>query len=259
MSPAERQERGTEASGQDPAPQQCGVPDLPVRAQAAGPGPSAIRMRVSRADPWSVMSMSCLVLLGLGACVLVTMVLVWAMLTAMDPEAWPSFGWTLVIAAGVVTLEVVLGTALATLGAFLYNMSSQYAGGVHLTLADDPALAREGRPELLPDVGRAFHRLQDRLGFPPPGCGARYVELADRCGDAWRRLRGRAGDWRTARQGSRQDTRQDSRQVSRYGTRQDEDSRPGPDDGHGHGHGQDDRDRRDRDDPDTRVEETTPG
>ncbi|MFJ6561291.1 DUF3566 domain-containing protein [Streptomyces sp. NPDC091412] len=247
MSPAEHQERGAEASGQDPAPQQCGVQDRSVRSQAAGPGPSAIRMRVARADPRSVMSMSCLVLLGLGACVLVTMVLVWAMLTAMDPEAWPSFGWTLVIAAGVVALEVVLGTAMATLGAFLYNMSSQYAGGVHLTLADDPAMVREGRPDLLPDVGRAYHRLQDRLGFPPPGCGARYVEFADRCGDAWRRLRGRAGDRRTARQGNRQD--------SRYDTRQDADSRPGPDDGHG----QNDRDRRDRDDPDTRVEETTPG
>lgn len=247
MSPAERQEHGTEVSGQDPAPQQCGVPDRPERPQASGPEPSAIRMRVSRADPWSVMAMSCLVLLGLGACVLVTMVLVWAMLTAMDPEAWPSFGWTLVIAAGVVTLEVVLGTALATLGAFLYNMSSQYAGGVHLTLADDAAMTCEGRPELLPDVGRVFRRLQDRLGFPPPGSGARYVEFADRCGDAWRRLRGRAAGRRLTRQGTPQD--------SRYDTRQDEDSRPGPDGGHG----QDGRDRRDRDDPDTRVEETTPG
>ncbi|MGW2763318.1 DUF3566 domain-containing protein [Streptomyces sp. NPDC001275] len=250
MSPAERRERGTEASGQDPAPQQSGVPDRPVRSQAAGPGPSAIRMRISRADPWSVMTTSCLVLLGLGACVLVTMVLVWAMLTAMDPEAWPSFGWTLVIAAGVVTLEVVLGTAMATLGAFLYNMSSQYAGGVHLTLAEDAAatsdLRPDLRPDLLPDVGGVFHRFQDRLGFPPPGCGARYVEFVDRCGDAWRRLRGRAGGGRI--------TPQDTRQDSWYDTRQDKDRRPGPDDGHGH-----DRDRRDRDDPDTRVEETTPG
>ncbi|MFE4412946.1 DUF3566 domain-containing protein [Streptomyces sp. NPDC093064] len=247
MSPAERQERGTEASGQDPAPQQCGVADRPVRPQAAGAGRSAIRMRISRADPWSVMTTSCLVLLGLGACVLVTMVLVWAMLTAMDPEAWPSFGWTLVIAAGVVTLEVVLGTAMATLGAVLYNMSSKYAGGVHLTLAEDAAAASDlrpdFRPDLLPDVGGVFHRLQDRLGFPPPGCGARYVEFVDRCGDAWRRLRGRVGGGRI------------TRQDSRYDTRQDKDSRPGPDDGHD----QDDRDRRDRDDPDTRVEETTPG
>ncbi|MFI9599914.1 DUF3566 domain-containing protein [Streptomyces sp. NPDC052043] len=234
MSPAEHQERGAEAPGQEPAPQQCGDPDGPVRHQASQPRPSAIRMRVSRADPWSVMATSCLVLLGLGICVLVCTVLVWAMLTAMDPEAWPSFGWTLVIATGVVTLEVVLGTALATLGTLLYNMSSQYAGGVHLTLADDAAAAGEPRPELVPDVGRLFHRLQDRLGFPPPGCGARYVEFADRCGDAWRRLRGRVGG----------------------GTdRQDQDAGPGRDGGRG----RDDRDRGDRDDPDTRVEETTPG
>ncbi|MFB7455081.1 MULTISPECIES: DUF3566 domain-containing protein [unclassified Streptomyces] len=217
MSTAEHQEDGTEAaSGQRPDPQR----------------PSAIRMRVSRADPWSVMTTSCLVLLGLGACVLVTMVLVWAMLTALDPEAWPSFGWTLVIAAGVVTLEVVLGTALATLGAFLYNMSSQYAGGVHLTLADDAAAGSGPRPELLPDVGRVFRRLQARVGFPPPGWGARYVEFVDHCGDAWRRLKGRA-------------------------TGHDRDGGRGQGPGRGSGH--DERARGDRDDPDARVEETTSG
>ncbi|MFF4145377.1 hypothetical protein ACFY0A_29250 [Streptomyces sp. NPDC001698] len=100
-----------------------------------------------------------------------------------------------------------------------------------------------------------FHRFQDRLGFPPPGCGARYVEFVDRCGDAWRRLRGRVGGRRITPQDTRQDSPYDTRQDSPYDTRQDKDSRPGPDDGHG----QDDRDRRDRDDPDTRVEETTPG
>ncbi|MFJ4513578.1 DUF3566 domain-containing protein [Streptomyces sp. NPDC088816] len=221
MNTAEHQEDGTEgASGQRPVPQR----------------PSSIRMRVSRADPWSVMTTSCLVLLGLGACVLVTMVFVWAMLTAMDPEGWPSFGWTLVIAAGVVSLEVVFGTALATLGAFLYNMSSQYAGGVHLTLADDAAAGPDPRPELLPDVGQVLRRIQDRVGFPPPGWGARYVGFVDHCGDAWRRLKGRAaGHGQAAGDGG-------------HGGH-----------GQGGGSGHDKRGRGDRDDPDTRVEETTSG
>jgi hypothetical protein len=186
-----------------------------------------VRLRVSRADPWSVMTTSCLLLVGLGVCVLVTMMLVWCVLSVLDPDAWPSFGWALAIAAGVVTLEVVLGTALATLGAFLYNMSSQYAGGVHLTLSDDIPAAEAACSGLLPDVGRLLRRLQARLGFPPPGWGARYVDFADRCAEAGRRLR------RTRRPG-----------LSRHGDR-------------GGGTG---RDRRDgQDDPDARVEETTPG
>lgn len=185
-----------------------------------------VRLRISRADPWSVMTTSCLLLVGLGVCVLVTMMLVWGVLSALDPEAWPSFGWALAIAAGVVTLEVVLGTALATLGAFLYNMSSQYAGGVHLTLADDPPAASAGS-ELLPDVGRLYRRLQARLGFPPPGWGAWYVGFADRCAEAGRRLR------RTRRPGT-------SRRDGREGRT-----------GRGRRGGQDD--------PDARVEETTSG
>jgi hypothetical protein len=185
-----------------------------------------VRLRISRADPWSVMTTSCLLLVGLGICVLVTMMLVWGVLSVLDPDAWHTLGRALANAAGVVTLEVVLGSALATLGAFLYNMSSQYAGGVHLTLADDVPAASAGS-ELLPDVGRLYRRLQARLGFPPPGWGARYVDFADRCAEAGRRLR------RTRRPGpSRHDDR---------------DGRTG-------------RDRRGgQDDPDARVEETTPG
>ncbi|MFE9169796.1 DUF3566 domain-containing protein [Streptomyces kebangsaanensis] len=185
-----------------------------------------VRLRISRADPWSVMTTSCLLLVGLGICVLVTMMLVWGVLSVLDPEAWPSFGWALAIAAGIVTLEVVLGTALATLGAFLYNMSSQYAGGVHLTLADDIPAASAGS-ELLPDVGRLYRRLQARLGFPRPGWGARYVGFADRCAEAGRRLR------RTERSGpSRRDERDGRTDPGRPGG---------------------------QDDPDARVEETTPG
>ncbi|GAA0922511.1 DUF3566 domain-containing protein [Streptomyces thermoalcalitolerans] len=193
-------------------------------------GRRTIRLRIARADPWSVMTTSCLLLVGLGICVLLTMTAVWVVLSLLDPDAWPSFGSTLTIAAGVVTLEVILGTALATLGAFLYNLSSQYAGGVHLTLADDIAAAEAAGAALLPDVGRLYRRLQARLGFPPPGWGARYVDFADRCAATGRRLR------RTRRPGS---------------LRPDERSCPT---------GRTDRDHQSgRDDPDSRVKGTVSG
>lgn len=189
-----------------------------------------IRLRVSRADPWSVMTTSCLLLVGLGICVLLTLTAVWGVLGLLDPETWSSFSWTFTVAAGVVTLEVILGTALATLGAFLYNISSRYAGGVHLTLADDTPAAEVAGAALLPDVGRLYRRLQARLGFPPPGWGARYVDFADRCAATGRRLR------RTRWSGS---------------LRPDERSCPT---------GRTDRDHRTgRDDPDTRVEGSMPG
>ncbi len=42
-------------------------------------------------------------------------------------------GFTILVA----TVDVVLITAIATLGAFLYNMAAALLGGVELTLAED--------------------------------------------------------------------------------------------------------------------------
>ena len=42
-------------------------------------------------------------------------------------------GFTLLVSV----LDVVLMTALATLGAFIYNLSAGFVGGVELTLAED--------------------------------------------------------------------------------------------------------------------------
>ena len=42
-------------------------------------------------------------------------------------------GFTIIVAA----VDVVLLTAIATLGAFLYNMSASLLGGIEVTLAED--------------------------------------------------------------------------------------------------------------------------
>jgi hypothetical protein len=39
--------------------------------------------------------------------------------------------------AVIAVIDVVLLTALATLGSFLYNLTSGFVGGIELTLAED--------------------------------------------------------------------------------------------------------------------------
>ena len=43
----------------------------------------------------------------------------------------------IVLTSVIAVIDVVLATALATLGAFIYNLSAGFVGGVELTLAED--------------------------------------------------------------------------------------------------------------------------
>ncbi|UXY23276.1 DUF3566 domain-containing protein [Streptomyces cynarae] len=95
------------------------------------------RLRLSGADPWSVMTTSFLISVTLGLCSIVTVALLWVLLTVVGAVAWRSLGWALALTAGVAVVEVALTTALATLAAFLYNMSAGLVGGVELTATED--------------------------------------------------------------------------------------------------------------------------
>ncbi|MFJ8357565.1 DUF3566 domain-containing protein [Streptomyces sp. NPDC093984] len=99
-------------------------------------GPRA-RLRLSGADPWSVTTTSFLISLTLGVCSIVTITLLWVLLSVVGAVAWRSLGWALALTAVVAVLEVALTTALATLAAFLYNMSAGLVGGVELTVTED--------------------------------------------------------------------------------------------------------------------------
>ncbi|MFF9585979.1 DUF3566 domain-containing protein [Streptomyces achromogenes] len=143
---------GTGAAAEHPAPALAGASG----ADGAGrPGPVSgrwsrrvpgggapvsgrrpIRLRLSEADPWSVMVTSFLLLAGLGVLVVATAGVSWIMLNAMAPDVLPAFSTFLAVAVGVVTVEVVLGTGLVTLGAFLYNLSAQYSGGVEIAVTE---------------------------------------------------------------------------------------------------------------------------
>jgi hypothetical protein len=149
------------ASGTDarrtPAKKAAKAPK-PAKPAAPKAGRRA-RLRLTRIDPWSVMKTSFLLSIALAVVTVVAVFMVWTVLGAAD--VWSSInstvqdvvggqdadsfdiqdylgtrrvvGFTMIVAA----VDVVLLTAISTLGAFLYNMSASLLGGVEVTLAED--------------------------------------------------------------------------------------------------------------------------
>ncbi|MFJ1928155.1 MULTISPECIES: DUF3566 domain-containing protein [unclassified Streptomyces] len=117
------------------------------------------RLRVAKADPWSVMKVSFLLSIALGICTVVASAVLWMVMDAMgvfstvggtiseatgsnegsgfDLQSFLSLPRVLIFTSVIAVIDVVLATALATLGAFIYNLSAGFVGGVELTLAED--------------------------------------------------------------------------------------------------------------------------
>ncbi|MDF3300950.1 DUF3566 domain-containing protein [Streptomyces tropicalis] len=117
------------------------------------------RLRVAKADPWSVMKVSFLLSIALGICTVVAAAVLWMVMDAMgvfstvggtiseatgsnesngfDLQSFLSLPNVLMFTSIIAVIDVVLATALATLGAFIYNISAGFVGGVELTLAED--------------------------------------------------------------------------------------------------------------------------
>ncbi|MEV6163608.1 DUF3566 domain-containing protein [Streptomyces sp. NPDC052052] len=117
------------------------------------------RLRVAKADPWSVMKVSFLLSIALGICTVVASAVLWMVMDAMgvfstvggtiseatgsndnsgfDLQSFLSLPRVLLFTSVIAVIDVVLATALATLGSFIYNLSAGFVGGVELTLAED--------------------------------------------------------------------------------------------------------------------------
>nr|WP_165985029.1 DUF3566 domain-containing protein [Streptomyces sp. YIM 98790] len=117
------------------------------------------RLRVAKADPWSVMKVSFLLSIALGICTVVAVAVLWMVMDSMgvfsavggtiseatgtensagfDLEAFLSLSRVLAFTGLIAAIDVVLATALATLGAFMYNLSAGFVGGIEVTLAED--------------------------------------------------------------------------------------------------------------------------
>ena len=128
----------------------------PEPAAPARQAPRRARLVLRRVDPWSVLKTSlvysiCLLLVGVAAVAILYNVL--DGLGVLDSladfintitDAAPGttvrddFDASIVVTAAAVILGVnaLLITALATLGAFLYNLCASFTGGVEVTLAE---------------------------------------------------------------------------------------------------------------------------
>ncbi|MET7616295.1 DUF3566 domain-containing protein [Streptomyces sp. NPDC005408] len=167
--------------GEQPAPQQAAQPYHPPQAYPSPHGVGAqqpgaavrrprtgarttprtrkARLRVAKADPWSVMKVSFLLSIALGICTVIAAAVLWMVMDAMgvfstvggtiseatgsnesngfDLQSFLSLPRVLIFTSVIAVIDVVLATALATLGAFIYNLSAGFVGGVELTLAED--------------------------------------------------------------------------------------------------------------------------
>jgi hypothetical protein len=132
----------------------------PTGAQSAAAAARArrVKLTVSRIDPWSAMKMSFLISVALGIAGVVMVAVLWMILSGMgvfsevnrlvgtiisdssnpfDIMDFLGFGRVLSLSIVLGVIDVILMTALATLGAFLYNICSALVGGLQLTLTDD--------------------------------------------------------------------------------------------------------------------------
>lgn len=118
------------------------------------------RLRLSQVDPWSVMKTAFLFSVAAGIVLWVATGTVWAVIsssgmfeeinrmvgdiiqtpgddTPFRIQDYINTSKVMGTAALVAVIDVVIFTALATLGAFLYNLASAMIGGLEVTLAED--------------------------------------------------------------------------------------------------------------------------
>jgi Transmembrane domain of unknown function (DUF3566) len=166
---ARPQGQGPQRPGQQGAPAQApGQPRTAGVPQGRGAGATSpmatgararrVKLTVSRVDPWSAMKMSFLISVALGIAGVVMVAVLWMILSGMgvfaevnrligqviqdqenpfDLMDFLGFGRVLSLSIVIGVIDVILMTALSTLGAFLYNICSSLVGGLQLTLTDD--------------------------------------------------------------------------------------------------------------------------
>ena len=121
--------------------------------------PRARRMKLglTQIDPWSVTKVSFMLLIAVALIQVIAVVFLYYVLQAVgvfdsltsivssaglnskgfDIASFISLGRVLSIFTIVSVFEIVVGTVLAAIGAFLYNIVSSLVGGIHVTLGDD--------------------------------------------------------------------------------------------------------------------------
>ena len=140
------------APTENPRPSTGRIPTV-----SAHTGPRRVRLAISRVDPWSVMKLSLLLSVAIGIMLVVAVVVVWLTLDRMhvfaqiddlvtqitgqestiNVKEYVEFRRVVSGSMLVGVVDVFILTALATIGAFLYNIVAALVGGVHVTMTDD--------------------------------------------------------------------------------------------------------------------------
>jgi hypothetical protein len=136
----------------------AGAPTTPGANRPAA-APRRVKLSVSRVDPWSVMKLSFLLSVTIGIAGVVMVTVLWMILSGMgvfadinrtvqdvlsnnngvtfDLMDYIGLGRVVSLSIVIAVIDVILMTAIATLGAFLYNVCSSLVGGLQATLTDD--------------------------------------------------------------------------------------------------------------------------
>lgn len=142
------------AAGQQARPASAPTPEVPRPAPA---GPRRVRLAISRVDPWSVMKLAFLLAVAIAIMTVVATAVFWSVLNslgvfttvqsfvadAVGPQSnvnltqYVEFPRVISLATLISICNIVLLTAIATIMAFLYNITAALVGGVHMTLTDD--------------------------------------------------------------------------------------------------------------------------
>ena len=143
-------------------------PAAPVVQPEAAPKPKVgtarrtrkARLRISQVDPWSVMKTSFLFSIAAGIMLVVAVYAFWTVLsstqlfdsinemvqnvvstpgdsTPFRVQEYVNTQKVMGVAALIACVDVLIFTALATLGSFLYNLAATMLGGLEVTLAED--------------------------------------------------------------------------------------------------------------------------
>ncbi|GAB3438221.1 DUF3566 domain-containing protein [Actinophytocola sediminis] len=145
-----------DGSNPSAGPLRMGAAAAPSALRRPGRGPRRANLQIKRFDPWSVLKLSLVLSVALFFVWLVAVGVLYAVLNGMGvwdklngisseilqpaddggSEPLISAGRVFGVAAIIGAVNIVLFSALATVGAFIYNVSADLAGGLEVTLAE---------------------------------------------------------------------------------------------------------------------------
>jgi hypothetical protein len=154
--PAPRKQPAERPAGEPPAAAAAGHSSTPtsrIQVGSRSRGPIRASMQIRRVDPWSVLKVSLVLSVSLFfvwmiAVAFLYLVLggmgVWSKLNSNVGDLLTNTSNSELVSSGAIfggaaligLVNIVLLTAMATAGAFIYNLTTDLVGGVEVTLAD---------------------------------------------------------------------------------------------------------------------------